>query len=159
MRSFEDFMVGEIMMLGTVEVTAEDIRSFAERFDPQPMHLADDTEQNSVEQNSVVSGMFASGLHTVCLHMRLFADGVLRDSTSMGSPGVEEARYLAPVRAGDSLTLRVEVVGARPSRSRPEMGLVVLRSQMINARSVPALEMTATLMLGRRSAAGVDEAT
>ena len=154
MRSFEDFIVGEIMMLGTVEVTAEDIRSFAERFDPQPMHLADDTEQNSV-----VSGMFASGLHTVCLHMRLFADGVLRDSTSMGSPGVEEARYLAPVRAGDSLTLRVEVVGARPSRSRPEMGLVVLRSQMINARSVPALEMTATLMLGRRSAAGVDEAT
>jgi acyl dehydratase len=153
MRSFEDFMVGEIMTLGTVEVTAEDIRSFAERFDPQPMHLADDAEQNTV-----VSGMFASGLHTVCLHMRLFADGLLRDSTSMGSPGVEEVRYLAPVRAGDSLTLRVEVIGARPSRSRPEMGLVELRSQMINARSVPALEMTATLMLGRRSAAGIDEA-
>jgi acyl dehydratase len=153
MRSFEDFMVGEIMMLGTVEVTAEDIRSFAERFDPQPMHRADDAEQNTV-----VGGMFASGFHTVCLHMRLFADGVLRDSTSMGSPGVEEVRYLAPVRAGDSLTLRVEVIGARPSRSRPELGLVLLRSQMINARSVPALEMTATLMLGRRSAAGVDEA-
>jgi acyl dehydratase len=62
------------------------------------------------------------------------------------------------VRAGDSLTLRVEVIGARASRSRPEMGLVMLRSQMINARSVPALEMTATLMLGRRSAAGIDEA-
>jgi acyl dehydratase len=153
MRSFEDFMVGEIMMVGTVEVTAKDIRSFAERFDPQPMHLDD-----NAEQNTVVSGLFASGLHTVCLHMRLFADGVLRDSTSMGSPGVEEVRYLAPVRAGDSLTLRVEVVGARASRSRPEMGLVVLRSQMINARSVPALEMTATLMLGRRSAAGIDEA-
>jgi acyl dehydratase len=153
MRCFEDFMVGEVMMLGTVEVTAEDIRSFAERFDPQPMHLNDDAEQNAV-----VSGMFASGLHTVCLHMRLFADGVLRGSTSMGSPGVDEVRYLAPVRAGDSLTLRVEVIGARPSRSRPEMGLVVLRSQMINARCVPALEMTATLMLGRRSVAGVDEA-
>jgi acyl dehydratase len=153
MRSFEDFMVGEMMTLGTVEVTAEDIRSFAERFDPQPMHLAD-----GAEQNTVVSGMFASGLHTVCLHMRLFADGLLRDSTSMGSPGVEEVRYLAPVRAGDSLTLRVEVIGARPSRSRPEMGLVELRSQMINARSEPALEMTATLMLGRRSAAGIDEA-
>lgn len=154
MRAFEDFMVGEVMTFGPVDVTAEDIRSFAERFDPQPMHLDDDAEQNTV-----VSGMFASGLHTVCLHMRLFADGVLRDSTSMGSPGVEEVRYLAPVRAGESLTLRVEVVGARPSRSRPEMGLVAFRSQMINARCMPALEMTATLMLGRRTVVGVDEAT
>ena len=151
MRSFEDFMVGEIMTLGTVEVTAQDIRSFAERFDPQPMHLADDAEQNTI-----VSGMFASGLHTVCLHMRLFADGVLRDSTSMGSPGVEEVRYLAPVRAGDRLTLRIEVVSARPSRSRPEMGLVTLRSEMINAASVAVLAMTATLIAGRRNAEAPD---
>jgi acyl dehydratase len=154
MRAFEDFMVGEVMMFGPVAVTADDIKSFAERFDPQPMHLDYDAEQNTV-----VSGMFASGLHTVCMHMRLFAEGVLNDSTSMGSPGVEVVRYLAPVRAGDSLTLRVEVVNARPSRSRPEMGLVVFRSQMINARCIPALEMTATLMLGRRRVAGVGEAT
>jgi acyl dehydratase len=88
------------------------------------------------------------------MHMRLFADGVLRDSTSMGSPGVESARYLAPVRAGDSLTLRVEVVSVRVSRSRPEMGLVVFRSQMINAQGVPALELIAPLMFGRRTVAG-----
>jgi acyl dehydratase len=153
MRAFEDFMVGEVMMFGSVEVTAEDIKSFAERFDPQPMHLDDEAQQN------IVGGMFASGLHTVCLHMRLFADGVLRDSTSMGSPGVEQVRYLAPVRAGDTLTLRVEVISARPSKSRPETGLVVFRMQMINTQCMPALEMTATLMLGRRSVAGVDEAT
>jgi acyl dehydratase len=77
----------------------------------------------------------------------------------MGSPGVEQVRYLAPVRAGDTLTLRVEVISARPSKSRPEMGLVVFRMQMINTQCMPALEMTATLMLGRRSVAGVDEAT
>lgn len=154
MRAFEDFMVGEVTTLGPVEVTADDIRSFAERFDPQPMHL-----DEAAEQNTVVGGMFASGLHTVCLHMRLFADGVLRDSTSMGSPGVDEVRYLAPVRAGDSLTLLVEVIAARPSKSRPELGLVVFRSRMINHRCMPALEMTATLMLGRRTAAGVEEAT
>jgi acyl dehydratase len=154
MRAFEDFMVGEVMMFGPVDVTAEDIKSFAERFDPQPMHLDDDAKQNTV-----VSGMFASGLHTVCLHMRLMADGILLDSTSMGSPGVEQVRYLAPVRAGDTLTLRVEVISARPSKSRPEMGLVVFRSQMINAQCMPALEMTATLMLGRRGVAGADEAT
>lgn len=154
MRAFEDFRVGEVMLFGPVEVTAEDIRSFAERFDPQPMHL-----DGEARQNSVVDGMIASGLHTVCLHMRLFADGVLRDSTSMGSPGVEQVRYLTPVRAGDTLTLRVETISARPSKSRPEMGLVGFRMQMINARRMPAMEMTATLMLGRRAVAGVDEAT
>src|SRR6516225_660457 len=115
MRAFEDFWVGEVMLFGPLEVTAEDIRSFAERFDPQPKHLDDDAEQNTT-----VSGMFASGLHTVCLHMRLMVDGVLRDSTSMGSPGMESVRYLAPVRAGDRLTLRVEVTDARQSKSRPE---------------------------------------
>jgi acyl dehydratase len=153
MHTFEDFWVGEVMLFGPVEITAEAITSFAERFDPQPMHLDDEARQNTV-----VDGMIASGLHTVCLHMRLFADGVLRDSTSMGSPGVEQVRYLAPVRAGETLTLRVEVISARPSKSRPEMGLVVFRSQMINAQCMPAMEMTATLMLGRRTVAGVDEA-
>src|SRR5215467_541361 len=108
MRAFEDFVVGEVMVFGPVAVTAADINSFAERFDPQPMHLDDDAEQNAV-----VSGMLASGLHTVCMHMRLFAEGVLNESTSMGSPGVKSIRYLAPVRAGDSLTLRAEVVSAR----------------------------------------------
>src|SRR5262245_46047195 len=151
MRAFEDFWVGEVMLFGPVTVTAEDIRSFAQRFDPQPMHLDDEARQNTV-----VDGMIASGLHTVCLHMRLFADGVLRDSTSMGSPGVEQVRYLAPVRAGDTLTLRVETISARPSRSRPEMGLVGFRMQMLNAQCMPAMEMTATLMLGRRTVAGVD---
>ena len=145
MRSFEDFKVGDIAEFGPLAVTAADIKSFAARFDPQPMHLDE-------AQNTIVGGLFASGMHVVCLHMRLFADGVLRDSTSMGSPGVEEVRYLAPVRAGDRLTLRVEVLGARPSRSRPEMGLVNFRSHMVNADGKPAMEMTATLMFGRRAA-------
>jgi acyl dehydratase len=153
MRAFEDFMVGEFMTFGPVDVTAEDIKSFAERFDPQPMHL-----DESAEQNTVVSGMFASGLHTVCLHMRLMVDGVLRGSTSMGSPGMDEIRYLAPVRAGDRLTLRVEITSVRPSKSRPEMGLVGIRCQMINVQCMPVLETAGTAMFGRRSVAGVDEA-
>jgi acyl dehydratase len=153
MRAFEDFWVGEVMQFGPVEVTAEDIKSFAERFDPQPMHLGDDAEQNTV-----VSGMFASGLHTVCLHMRLMVDGLLRDSTSMGSPGMESIRYLAPVRAGDRLTLRVEVISVRQSKSRPEMGFVGLRSHMISNHCLPVVELTGTAMFGRRSLAAVDEA-
>lgn len=151
MRTFEDFRVGEILTLGPVEVTADAIRSFAERFDPQPMHLSDDAHQNTV-----ATGMLASGLHTVCMHMRLLADGLLKDCASMGSPGVEEVRYLAPVRAGDRLTLRIEVVSARPSRSRPEMGLVTLRSEMINADSAAVLAMTATLIAGRRGVEASD---
>jgi acyl dehydratase len=146
MRAFEDLKVGDVMEFGPLAITAADIKSFASRFDPQPMHLGE-----AAVQNTIVSGLFASGLHIVCLHMRLFADGVLRDSTSMGSPGVEEIRYLAPLRAGDSLTLRVEIVGARPSRSRPEMGLVNFRSRMINGGGRPVLEMSATLMFGRRA--------
>jgi acyl dehydratase len=154
MRTFEDFMVGEVMTFGPVDVTAEDIKSFAERFDPQPMHLHD-----NADQNTVVSGMFASGLHTVCLQMRLMSDGLLSNSTSMGSPGMDEIRYLAPVRAGDRLTLRLEITSARPSKSRPEMGLIGIRCQMINVQCMPVLEMIGTAMFGRRRVAGADEAT
>jgi acyl dehydratase len=148
MRAFEDLKVGDVMEFGPLAITAADIKSFASRFDPQPMHL-----DEAAVQNAIVSGLSASGLHIVCMHMRLFADGVLRDSTSMGSPGVEEIRYLEPLRAGDSLTLRVEIVAARPSRSRPQMGLVNFRSRMVNGEGKAVLEMSATLMFGRRGGA------
>jgi acyl dehydratase len=148
MRAFEDLKVGDVMEFGPLAITAADIKSFASRFDPQPMHL-----DEAAVQNTIVSGLSASGLHIVCMHMRLFADGVLRDSTSMGSPGVEEIRYLEPLRAGDSLTLRVEIVAARPSRSRPQMGLVNFRSCMVNGDGKAVLEMSATLMFGRRAGA------
>src|SRR5215471_18311291 len=154
MRAFEDFKVGDIAEFGPLAVAAADIKSFAERFDPQPMHLNEEAVQNTI-----LSGLSASGLHIVCMHMRLFADGVLRDSTCMGSPGVEEVRYLAPVRAGDSLTLRVEVQGARPSKSRPEMGLVNFRSHLVNSKREPVMEMTAILMFGRRAAPADNEVT
>jgi acyl dehydratase len=146
MRAFEDLKVGDVMEFGPLTVTAAAIKSFAARFDPQPMHL-----DEAAAHNTIVSGLFASGLHIVCMHMRLFADGMLRDSTSMGSPGVEEIRYLEPLRAGDSLTLQVEIVGARPSKSRPEMGLVSFRSRMVNGGGRAVLEMSTTLMFGRRA--------
>jgi acyl dehydratase len=147
-RFYEDFSVGEVVEAGPFLVAAEDIKSFAARFDPQPMHI-----DGTAAQNTVVDGLYASGMHTVCIHMRLLVDGFLRDSTSMGSPGVEEVRYLAPVRAGDSLTLRLEVTGLRPSASRPDIGFMRFTSHLLNQSGTPVMRMTSTLMFARRGAA------
>lgn len=81
MRAFEDFQIGEVVECGPVTVTAEVIKAFAARFDPQPMHL-----DEGATQNAVVDGLLASGLHVVCMLMRLMVDGILRDSTSMEAP-------------------------------------------------------------------------
>jgi acyl dehydratase len=147
-RWYEDFSVGEVVEAGPHLVTAEEIKSFAARFDPQPMHL-----DGSAAQNTVVDGLYASGMHTVCIHMRLLVDGFLRDSTSMGSPGVEEVRYLAPVRAGDSLTLRLEITGLRASASRPDIGFMRFTSHILNQAGAPVMRMVSTLMFARRDAA------
>jgi acyl dehydratase len=147
-RCYEDFFVGEVVEAGPVLVTADAIKAFAAQFDPQPMHL------HGGAQNAVVGGLFASGLHTVCLNMRLLVDGFLRDTRSMGSPGVDEIRYLAPVRAGDSLTMRLEVIGLRPSASRADIGFLKFTSEMRNSSGTPVMHMTATLIFARRDAAG-----
>jgi acyl dehydratase len=148
-RAYEDFSVGEIVEAGPRLVTAEDIKAFAARFDPQPMHL-----DGTAAQNTVVDGLYASGMHTVCIHMRLLVDGFLRDTRSMGSPGVEEVRYLAPVRAGDSLTLRLEVTGLRASASRPDIGFLRFRSELLNQSRTPVMRMISTLMFARGDGAG-----
>jgi acyl dehydratase len=146
-RWYEDFSVGEVVEAGPLIVTADDIRAFAARFDPQPMHL-----DGTNAQNTVVDGLYASGMHTVCLHMRLLVDGFLRDTKSMGSPGVEEVRYLAPVRAGDSLSLRLEVTNLRASASRPDIGFLRFTSEIRNQAATPVMRMTSTLMFARRVA-------
>jgi acyl dehydratase len=152
-RAFEDFKAGDAAEFGPMLVTAEAIKSFAAQFDPQPMHL-----DETAAQNTIVDGLSASGLHTVCMHMRLLADGMLCDTLSLGSPGVEEVRYLAPVRPGDRLTLRLEVLEARLSRSRPEMGIVRFRSHMVNADGKPVIRLVSSLLVGARRRPGGDEA-
>jgi acyl dehydratase len=148
-RCYEDFSVGEVVEAGPVLVTADAIKAFAAQFDPQPMHL-----DGGAAQNTIVDGLFASGLHTVCLNMRLLVDAFLGDTNSMGSPGVDEIRYLAPVRAGDSLTMRLEVIGLRPSASRADIGFLKFTSEMRNPSGTPVLRMSATLIFARRDAGG-----
>jgi acyl dehydratase len=147
-RCYEDFTVGKVVESGPVLVTADAIKAFAAQFDPQPMHL------DGAAQTTIVDGLFASGLHTVCLNMRLLVDAFLGDTNSMGSPGVDEIRYLAPVRAGDSLTMRLEVIGLRPSASRADIGFLKFTSEMRNSSGTPVMRMTATLIFARRDAGG-----
>lgn len=143
---WEDFPVGRVRELGpTPPVTAEEIVDFARKFDPQSFH----TDERAARQSSF-GGLVASGWHTCGLAMRLYVDAVLHRAASLGSPGIEKLRWVKPVRPGDVLRLRVEVLEARPSESKPFLGLVRNRWQMTNQASEVVLEMEGWGMFRRR---------
>jgi len=144
-RYFEDFATGSVADYGPRLVTREEIVAFAAEFDPQPMHL-----DEAAARASMLGGLAASGWHTCGLAMRMIAEGPLRNSTAMGSPGVDEVRWLQPLRPDDRLTLRVTVTDTRTSRSRPELGFVAFAFAMVNQHGATIMTMSATLMLGRR---------
>ncbi len=118
-RYFEDYPPGLVMEFGDVLVDPEEIVDFASRYDPQPMHT--DPAAAAAGQ---FGGLIASGWHTVGLQMRLFATQFLSSASSLPSPGIDELRWLRPVRPGDRLSLRVTVLEANRSRSKPDRGLV-----------------------------------
>jgi acyl dehydratase len=126
-RYFEDFVVGEVIPLGSHQVTRAEIIAFAAEFDPQPFHL--DERQGA---DSMVDGLIASGWHVSGLFMRMLCDGFLLQSSSLGSPGIETLKWQKPVRPGDTLTARATVIEVRRSKSRPEMGIVRFRSEVEN---------------------------
>jgi acyl dehydratase len=140
-RCYEDFAVGEVVEAGPVEVTADAVKAFAEQFDPQP--------PNDIAPDA---GQVASSLHITCLNMRLLVDAFLCDTQAMGSPGVEEICYLIPVRAGDSLTMRLEVVGLRRSPVRADIGLLRCRSEMRNTVISPWAERTRQHIISKNGA-------
>jgi acyl dehydratase len=112
MRYWEDFAVGDAIEVGPVTVSAAEIIEFASRYDPQPFHL-----DEVAGKESPFGGLIASGWHTTALFMGMFVRAVLLDSASLGSPGVEEIRWTAPVRPGDTLAGRSTVTDVRPSSS------------------------------------------
>lgn len=145
-RYWEDFAAGDVLELGTTPVVTQDaIIGFARQFDPQVFHL--DPERAKA---SIFGGLVASGWHTAAMVMRIWVEAVVSHTVSMGSPGVEELRWPAPVRPGDSLTARAIVLETRPSRSRPEMGLVRWRAETHNQRNELVFSMTGTSFIGRR---------
>ena len=145
MRYWEDFEAGEETELGTYEVTREEILEFARRFDPQPFHV-DEVAADA----GPFGGLAASGWHTAAMFMRLFVDGVFKESASMGSPGVEELRWTAPVRPGDTLTGRVRVVETYPSQRRPDRGTVITENEALNQDGVVVMTMRARGFFRRR---------
>src|ERR1700679_546110 len=124
---FEDFPVGEIVEFGDRLVTAEDIVEFARQFDPQPFHLDD-----AAARDTQAGGLIASGWQTAALLMRMNCDEFVLRSASQGGPGVEELGWSRPVRPGDRLRVRRTTLSARVSRSRPEIGLIGFRFEVIN---------------------------
>lgn len=127
MRYLEDFKAGESIDLGSVTVTEDEILEFARRYDPQPFHV-----DPQAARTSSFGGLIASGWHTCSLWMRGFADVVLNNAHSLGSPGGDELRWLKPVRPGDTLTATYQVLEVTPSERSPSRGTVRARGQMTN---------------------------
>ena len=143
--TFEDFTPGHFGTFGPRHITREEILAFAAEFDPQPMHL-DEVAANA----SMLKGLSGSGWHLGSIMMRMMFDGFIGRTASLGSPGVNELRWLAPLRPDDELTLDVEVAEARVSKSRPETGIVTVKSVVRNAAGQTLCEMVSPLIVKRR---------
>lgn len=138
-RYFEDYVEGTTHEFGPITVTEEEILSFAEQYDPQPMHT--DPE---AAKDSIFGGLIASGWHTAALTMRILVEEYLSYVASLGSPGVDELRWIYPVRPGDELSVRVTVVETRQSRSKPDRGIVRSFIKVFNQNQELVMDMKAT---------------
>jgi acyl dehydratase len=151
--TFEDLPPGRLGTFGPRRVTREEILAFAAEFDPQPMHL-----DEAAAQRSMLKGLSGSGWHLCAIMMRMMFDGFIGRTASLGSPGVNEVRWLAPLRPGDELTLDADVVEARVSKSRPETGIVTFKCTARNASGQALCEMVSPIIVKRRAGAAAHEA-
>jgi acyl dehydratase len=149
--TFEDFKPGPLGSFGPRHVTRDEILAFAAEFDPQPMHLDEEAASRSM-----LNGLAGSGWHLCSIMMRMMFDGFIGRTASLGSPGVNELRWLAPLRPGDDLTLQVEVAEARVSRSRPDTGIVTFQGVVRNAAGQTLCEMVSPIIVTRREAAAAE---
>ena len=142
---FEDFEAGQVYELGSRTVTEDEIVAFASQWDPQPMHT-----DPVAARSSVFDGLIASGWHTGAMWMRLYVDSMLDAAASMGSPGIEELRWLAPVRPGDTLSGRLTVLETNPSERNPNRGTIRIRGEMENQDGVTVMRLVSRGHFARR---------
>ena len=145
-RYFEDYTPGHVFEFGAIKVTEAEIMEFAQRFDPQYFHI--DPER---ARSSRFGGIVASGWHTASLVMRLYVDHYLSHVASLASPGVDELRWPNPLRPGDTLRIRVTILESRPSRSKPDRGVVRAKIEAMNQSDELVLSMIGISIIGRRS--------
>lgn len=145
--TFEDFRPGPFGSFGPHVVTREEIIAFAAEFDPQPMHLDEEAARTTMLGEIVGSGWHLCALMTSMAH-----DGFLKDAALTIAPGVDEVRWLAPLRPGDALTLRATVTNVRPLRSRPDYGLVLFHFAMLDGANVTLMTCDMPVMVLRRGA-------
>ena len=146
-RFFEDYKEGQVLQLGPIKVEQEEVIEFARRYDPQFFHT--DPER---AQESVYGGLIASGWHTASLAMRLLVEGYLSSSSSIGSPGINELRWLQPVFPGDLLRVRLTVLETRISHSSPERGIVTSLVEIFNQKDLCVMSCKPVNFFLRRDA-------
>ena len=147
-RYFEDYTPGAVFEFGATAVTEQEVVSFATAYDPQSFHIDRDAAAQSM-----FGGLIASGWHTAAMTMRMLVDHYLSSVASLASPGIDELRWLAPVRPGDVLRVRVCVVDARRSRSRSDRGVVTSSIAVLNQNEVVVMTLKAVNLLLTRPAA------
>jgi acyl dehydratase len=145
MRYLEDFREGQVFDLGEEIIREQEIVEFARRFDAQPFHV--DAE---AAKRSVYGGLIASGWHTASFFMGLLVRGLLHDVASMGAGGIDELRWQKPVRPGDTLRGRLNVVGTRPSTKHPDRGLVTCVGELFNQKDERVLLIRWSALIARR---------
>jgi acyl dehydratase len=143
----EDFVAGQVREFGRYVVTREEIVDFATKYDPQPFH----TDPGKAK-HSFYGELIASGWMTVGVGMRMICDDYLLRAASMGSPGVDQIRWLQPVRPGDTLRMRLTTLEVNPSRSKPDRGIVRSRWELLNQRDEVVMTLEGMGMFGRRPA-------
>jgi acyl dehydratase len=151
MRYFEDFAEGQRLEVGSRTVTHDEIVAFATDFDPQPFHVDD-----AAGEASIFGSVIASGWHTCSMMMRMVVDNVLRDSSSMGSPGLDKVRWLLPVKPGDTLSVAYLTTQVKASNSRPDRGVVWSAWEARNQHGEVVCVIEGMGMFGRRPKGAAD---
>jgi acyl dehydratase len=144
-RYFEDFQPGLVMEFGPRLVTRDEIVAFAAEFDPQPMHMDEEAGRASM-----LRGLGGSGFHTCCLMMRMITDGFLLDSSSMGAPGIDEIKWLSPLRPDSRITVRATVLETKASRSKPDRGFIKFHYEVLDGTKAAIMTLACSMMMGTR---------
>jgi acyl dehydratase len=145
MRYFEDFKPGDVFELGSYTITKEEIIEFATQFDPQPFHIDEEKAKDSL-----FGGLAASGWHTGSIYMRLLVQNFLTQTVSMGSPGLDNLRWLKPVYPGDILSARFTMLELVASKSRPNLGIVKGKGEIFNQNGDLVMSLDSVGFFGKK---------